>query len=110
MPAGLAIGAVWGLWHVVPYLQAGHPAWWVAGQCVFSVVFRVLLVRLALWQRGSMWPAVAAHASYNLAWSLSPGAGARYDPWAAAAITALLAVITHLAPRLPRRNHALPHA
>lgn len=110
LPAGLAIGAVWGLWHVVPYLQAGHPAWWVAGQCVFSVVFRVLLVRLALWQRGSMWPAVAAHASYNLAWSLSPGAGARYDPWAAAAITALLAVITHLAPRLPRRNHALPHA
>ena len=109
LPAGLAIGAAWGLWHVVPYLQAGHPAWWVAGQCVFSVVFRVLLVRLALWQQGSMWPAVAAHASYNLAWSLSPGAGARYDPWAAAAITALLAVITHVGPRLPRRSHALPH-
>jgi len=44
----------------------------VLGQCVFSVVFRVLLVRLALWQQGSMWPAVAAHAAYNLAWSLSP--------------------------------------
>jgi uncharacterized protein len=64
LPAGLATGAASGLWHVVPYLQAGHSAWWVAGQCVFSVVFRVLLVRLALWQRGPMCPAAAAHASF----------------------------------------------
>ena len=48
LAAGLAIGAGWGLWHVVPYVQAGHSAGWVLGQCVFSVVFRLLLVRLAL--------------------------------------------------------------
>lgn len=99
LAAGLTIGAGWGLWHVVPYLQAGHSAGWVVGQCVFSVVFRVLLVRLALWQQGSMWPAVAAHASYNLAWSLSPHAGAAYNPWAAAGLTTALAAITRVLTR-----------
>lgn len=99
LAAGVVIGVGWGLWHVVPYVQAGHSAGWVVGQCVFSVVFRVLLVRLALWQRGSMWPAVAAHASYNLAWSLSPDAGAGYDPWLAAGLTAVLAAVTHIATR-----------
>ncbi len=99
LAAGLTIGAGWGLWHVVPYVQAGHPAGWVLGQCVFSVVFRLLLVRLALWQQGSMWPAVAAHAGYNLAWSLSPDAGAGYDPWVAAGLTAVLAIITHILTR-----------
>ena len=104
LAAGLTIGAGWGLWHVVPYVQAGHSAGWVLGQCVFSVVFRVLLVRLAMWQRGSMWPAVAAHASYNLAWSPSPDAGAGYNPWVAAGLTAALAAITHVLTRtsLPR--------
>jgi membrane protease YdiL (CAAX protease family) len=105
LPAGLAIGAVWGLWHVIPYVQAGHTAWWIAGQCVYTVVFRVLLVRLALSQRGSMWPAVAAHAGYNLAWSLSPGAGAHYDPWVAAAVTALLVAVTRAATQLPATDH-----
>ena len=101
LAAGLMIGAGWGLWHVVPYVQAGHSAGWVLGQCVFSVVFRVLLVRLAIWQRGSMWPAVAAHAGYNLAWSLSPDAGVGYSPWVAAGLTAALAMITHILTRTP---------
>jgi len=108
--AGLTIGAVWGLWHVVPYVEAGHTAGWVLGQWVFSVVFRVLLVRLALWQGGSMWPVVAAHASYNLAWSLSPDAGAGYDPWIAAGLTAVLVVITYTLTRTPLDERRSRHA
>ncbi|WP_159500111.1 CPBP family intramembrane glutamic endopeptidase [Microbacterium sp. 18062] len=93
--SGLIIGVVWALWHVIPYAQAGHPPWWIVGQCVFTVAFRLFLVRLTVGGGGSVWWAVIGHASYNLAWSLSPGAGSGYDPWATAALTVGIVVLLY---------------
>lgn len=89
--SALVIGGVWALWHVIPYAQAGHPPAWIVGQCVFSILFRVLLVRLTVASGGSVWLAVVCHAAYNVAWALSPHAGEGYDPWITAALTAALA-------------------
>ncbi|MCC2334970.1 CPBP family glutamic-type intramembrane protease [Cellulomonas wangsupingiae] len=89
---GVLIGVFWALWHVVPYAQGGHSASWIAGQCVFTVVLRVLLVQLSVRSGNLMWPAVVAHASYNVAWAASPGAGTAYDPWVASAWTAAAAL------------------
>jgi len=97
---GVLIGAFWALWHVVAYVQGGHSASWIAGQCVFTVVLRVLLVQLSVRSGNLMWPAVVAHASYNVAWAASPGAGTAYDPWVAAAWTAAaVLVVLATAPR-----------
>lgn len=102
--SALIIGTVWAVWHVIPYAQAGHPADWIIGQCIFSVVFRVLLVRLTVASGGSLWPAVIGHTTYNLAWSLSPDTGADYDPWISALLTAIVAGGLHVAARTTRHT------
>ena len=84
---GLVLGALWAVLHAVPYVQAGHPPSWVAGQCAFTVVLRVGLVRLhdlTGGPTGGIAPVVVAHASFNLAWALSPS----YDPWAMTLVAA----------------------
>jgi hypothetical protein len=77
---GLVLGSLWAVLHAVPYAQAGHPPSWVAGQCAFTVVLRVGLVRvydLTGGPFGGILPVVVVHASFNLAWALTPA----YDPW-----------------------------
>lgn len=93
--AGVAIGAVWGLWHVVPYWQGGHDARWIAGQVLFTVGFRVILVWLYA-RTGTAMAAVVAHASYNVAWSLFPNAASHYDPVVTGLITAAVAALVVL--------------
>ncbi|KYD08060.1 hypothetical protein [Caldibacillus debilis] len=44
LPAGLMMGAVWGIWHVVPYMQAHHTACRILWQCLFTVAARVLML------------------------------------------------------------------
>jgi membrane protease YdiL (CAAX protease family) len=99
--AGVLIGVLWSLWHVVPWLQLGHGGTWILGQSLFSVALRVLLVALAVRSGAGLWPAVLAHASSNVAWAVSEGAGASYDPWVAASLTAGAAAV--LARRLRTR-------
>ena len=53
---------------------------------------RVLMVLIAVGSGGSMWFAALTNASYNFAWSLSPEAGAAYNPWTTALLTAAAAV------------------
>ncbi len=90
--AALLIGAVWGLWHVAPFLQAGRSAEWIAWQVAHSLALRLVLFQL--WARsGSIWPAVPAHAAYNLCVFLLPGYGAAYDPAATTLTTAAAAAV-----------------
>ncbi|QEW03518.1 type II CAAX prenyl endopeptidase Rce1 family protein [Microbacterium lushaniae] len=101
---GLFIGVVWAVWHVIPLVQAGHAASWIVGQCVFTVVLMLLLVRLTV-AGGSVWWAVICQASSNLAWALSPAAGSGYDPWVTAALTAaVVAVLYGLTLRSSKRG------
>ncbi|TFV81761.1 CPBP family intramembrane metalloprotease [Microbacterium sp. dk485] len=93
--SGLFLGVVWAVWHVIPLVQAGHAASWIVGQCVFTVVLMLLLVRLTV-AGGSVWWAVICQASSNLAWALSPAAGEGYDPWVTAALTAAVVALLHL--------------
>lgn len=94
--AGLVIGVVWALWHVVPWAWGqGHDWAWVLGQCMATVAFRIYLG--VVFRRGgqSLALAVLAHAMINVAGSFAP-APATFDPWRLAvvvlAVTALLAL------------------
>ncbi|GEK79890.1 CPBP family glutamic-type intramembrane protease [Agrococcus baldri] len=75
--AGLLLGAACGLWHLVPLLQAGHDAVWIAGWAIGTVAARVVMVQLWDWRDGrpgeSLALAVVLHASLNVAAALLPG-------------------------------------
>lgn len=96
--AGLVIGTLWAGWHIIGYSQAGNPPSWIAGQCVFTIAFRVFLVRLARASGGAVWLAVLGHAGYNVSWSVMSSAVDGYDPWSTAltmaTLTAIVFVIT----------------
>ena len=111
--AGVLLGIVWAVWHVIPYWQAGHGPSWIIWQCLFTVGFRILLVWLYDRAGASVPVVIACHASYNVAWSLLTGSGAHYDPAATALLTlvlvGLLAVASEFASafRSPRGRGAL---
>jgi len=90
--AALFIGVFWAALHVIPYAQ-GHPSVvWVAGQCAFSVMFRVVLVWIYNVTGRSVFAAIVCHASYNTAWQLFPNHGSAYNPWLASGLTGLVAL------------------
>ena len=89
--AGAAIGVVWALWHLIPYLQGGYEPGPLLGQLTFTVVFRILLVQLAVAGGMATLIAVLGHASYNVAWTVLEAAG-RYSAIAAAVAVALAVV------------------
>lgn len=89
---GVGVGALWAGVHVIPYAQAGNSWSWVVGQCLFTVVFRIVLV-LAYGLSGSALTApVVLHATYNVAWGLYPTEGSHYSPMLTAVLTAVVAM------------------
>lgn len=106
LSAGLVIGALWSAWHIVGYAQAGNSPSWITGQCVFTIAFRVFLVRITRAGGGAVWPAVLGHAGYNVSWSITSSTVGGYDPWstalAMAALTAVVFVVTRRTCPVPR--------
>jgi deazaflavin-dependent oxidoreductase (nitroreductase family) len=108
----VVLGAFWASWHVIPWAQAGNSLSWIIGQYLFSIVFRMMLVRLTVASGHTLWPAVIAHASYNIAWSLSPNSGAGYNPWVVAGFETAVVVAMYLglliSKRTPHVGHSAP--
>jgi len=46
LAASVILGIVWPLWHVVPFLQMNRAPAWIAWQCLYMVVARILYVWL----------------------------------------------------------------
>nr|WP_082535596.1 CPBP family intramembrane glutamic endopeptidase [Nonomuraea pusilla] len=101
LAAGLVIGVVWALWHLVPLFQAGRSPAWIAWWFVATVAIRVVMVCLYERAGGSVPSAVAVHATLNTVQSLLPGYTTQVVLMATQAVlTALLAVALLLtAPR-----------
>lgn len=98
--AALVIGIVGALWHVIPFVQAGNTATWIAGQMLFTVVFRGVIVWLYNHAGGSVFAAIVCHATYNLAWQLFPNRGSGYNPWVTGVVTAVVLAVLVLASRV----------
>jgi membrane protease YdiL (CAAX protease family) len=95
--AGLIIGAIWGTWHAVPYLQAGNSPAWAFWQIVASVLVRVLVVWVYNNTGGSVFSAIVFHAMTNVSEFLYPVFGSAYDPLLAAVIlTVVVAPVVFL--------------
>ncbi len=77
LPAAIIIGMVWALWHLVPYALA-NPMAWVAGQCLATVMIRVLMVWIFNNTGKSVFGMILFHAMVNLC--TVPDYGLPYDP------------------------------
>lgn len=95
--AALLLGIVWELWHLIPHLQQGLTAGWIAWQSLYSIALRVLIVWVYNNTGRSVFAAVLVHTMDNVSWSLFPNFGSHYDPlftavvaWATTAAVILL--------------------
>lgn len=98
MIAGLQLGLFWALWHVPPFLQTGHDAWWVAWQCVTTVLLRMVIVWLYVAGGGAVGLGVLFHTMINMAEFLFPNLGSHYDPFVASLIEAALVAFLFVGP------------
>lgn len=91
--AAILLGGVTAIWHLVPYVQGGNSARWIAGQVVFTVAGRVVLVWIYNNTARSVLAAVVVHQMSNMSWNLFPNNGSHYDPVVTGIITAIVAVV-----------------
>lgn len=88
--AAVVLGAVWGLWHVVPFVQQGRSADWILWQCLTAVVMRIIIVWLIERTGKSILIAVLFHTMFNVSWALFPVAGSFYDPFVTFSILSII--------------------
>ncbi len=94
--AGIILGAVWGIWHALPYFQApdANTPPWVAWQIASTVANRVLIVWIYNNAGRSVFAASLLHATYNISFLvLLPGDASYYDPSITFILTAITAVV-----------------
>lgn len=93
---GVIMGAVWGIWHTVPYIQADHPAVWVTGQTLGAIPLRILIVWLYNNTGASMFAAIVLHTMTNVSESVFPDYSSRYAPVVLAGLLTVAAAIVTL--------------
>lgn len=84
--AALLLGVVWELWHLIPHLQQGLTAGWIAWQSLYSIALRVLIVWVYNNTGRSVFAAILVHTTDNVGWSLFPNLSSHYDPLFTAAV------------------------
>ena len=113
LQAGLILGAVTAIWHVIPGLQAHQTLTYIAWQGLFDVAWRILSVWLYNNTGKSVFAIILFHDMYNIGYVLFPNNGSHYDPAIAFPITAVIAVIVTFfwgAQTLARYRYARPQA
>jgi membrane protease YdiL (CAAX protease family) len=94
--AGLFLGIVWVIWHLIPWVQTGNPASWILWQGLFSVALRILIVWIYDNSGRSVFAAILFHDMANISWSLFPNYGSHFDPFVVGLLTWLAALIVAL--------------
>jgi REP element-mobilizing transposase RayT/membrane protease YdiL (CAAX protease family) len=94
--AGVILGVVWAVWHIVPFIQARHTPAWIAGQCLFSVGLRILIVWLYNHTGMSLFAAITLHAMSNVCTFMFSNYGSLYDPLVASVLIWLTVGIVSL--------------
>ena len=108
LTAGLMLGCLWAVWHIVPFLQAGRSGEWILWQCMTMLPLRIITVWLFVNAGESVAVAIIFHAMCNVAQFSFPAYGSHYEPLTSflmLTIIAILIVASHgasLARRQPR--------
>lgn len=78
--AGLVVGLVWQIWHIVPNIQADRSTNWILWHSIYSVALRVVMVWIFNNTGKSVVAAILVHSMDNVSWSLFPNDGSHLDP------------------------------
>lgn len=93
LPAAVALGAIWALYHYVGLAEAHRALAWIAWWSLGTVALRVIMVWLYNNTGRSVFAAALFHMTINVTWQLFPINGSYYDPLVTSSITAVIAVI-----------------
>jgi uncharacterized protein len=106
---GLIVGTTWAAWHLIPFIQTHNTATWIFWQCLYTIIYRVLLTQVYVLNNCSVFSTVAVHATYNTAFSMLPYYGSSYNPMfmAIATLCATIVVLTRL--NSPRNGERMAH-
>jgi membrane protease YdiL (CAAX protease family) len=91
LQAGILLGMVWSIWHIVPLLQVHRSPVWIGWWCLGTVAARVLIVWLYNNTGKSVFVAAVFHTMENVTWQLFPIQGSYWDPRVHGLIMALVA-------------------
>lgn len=91
--AALVIGAVWAIWHIIPYIQTHRTATWILWQCVGTVALRIIMVWIYNNTNKSFFAVIVCHTTINMSEYLFPNNGSHYNPFYFGIILMLTAVI-----------------
>lgn len=103
---GLIVGVVGASWHIIPFIQTHNTAAWIFWQCMYSIIYRVLLTKIYVLTNRSVFGTIAAHATYNTAFSLLPYYGSSYNPMYMSLATLLVTIFILL--KTPRSEQVTP--
>ena len=93
---GLIVGLVWAAWHIIPFIQTHNPTIWIFWQCIYTIIYRILLTKIYTLTNKSVFATVALHMTYNTAFSLMPYYGSSYNPKYMAIATFIIGIIVFL--------------
>jgi membrane protease YdiL (CAAX protease family) len=91
--AGLILGVIWALWHVIPFAEMGRSVDWIIWQCLGAIALRVIIVWLFVNAGQSVFIAVLFHAMINMPWGVFTTFEPYFDPFVLFVILALIAGI-----------------
>lgn len=108
--AGIMIGSVWGVWHIIPWSWA-HPAEWIIGMCLLNALMRIAMIYAYMYGGKSLFAALVFHTMINVATGIFPNYGSHLNTWVFNAWMAvmLLSVMYFIRRKSEARNviHAL---
>lgn len=102
--AGLIIGAVWAIWHIVLWLGQGHTAWWVLAQTLAVLTMRIIMGWIYARGGRSLFLAIVFHAMINTSSMVSYGS--YYNPLVVAAILGIVAGAIGILSESPRASRS----
>jgi membrane protease YdiL (CAAX protease family) len=96
LKAGLLLGLVWAIYHLIPDLQNRQAADWILWHRLGTIANRILMVWFYNNTGRSVFAVVLFHAMTNIGWALFPNYGSHYNPFITGMITLLVTGIVVL--------------
>ena len=107
IPAGVLLGLVWAVLHLIPLMQVSRSVEWIAWWSLGTISLRVIMSWLYIHSGKSVFAAAVFHAMINLCWQLFPNNGSYYDPRVFGLITLCFAIAIFTAQRLLTKSKML---
>ena len=97
LAAGIILGIVWTLWHLIPFIQMGRTPTWIVWHGLGMVMVRILYIWIYNGTGKSVFAVIVFHAMHNVSTVLLPSYGWPYSPLVSLFILAgTVAIVTFL--------------